>query len=179
MRFLGLSFALFLMGSMALAQAEGQINLPAPVLVIDPERVYVESEKGQALRAELDALFAEVQAENDRIVQDLVAEEQDLAARRPDMDPAAFREEAEAFDQKAQDIRRARDAKQADLNRQATEARAQFFDELRPIVGQILIERGGVTVLDSRSVYLVLRSADITDDAIAALDASADDAVEE
>ncbi len=153
----------------AVAQ-EAELTLPAPVLVIDPERVYAESQIGLQIRTELDALAAEVQAENDRIVQDLIAEEQDLAVRRPDMDPEVFRAEAEAFDQKAQDIRRARDAKERDLQRQVADARTQFFADLRPIVGQILIDRGGVAVMDSRSVYLVLRSADITDDAIAALD---------
>lgn len=165
--------ALFMALTLALSASaqEGPLNTPAPVLVIDPERVYGESARGIAIRQELDAAAAAVQAENDRIVRDLIAEEQDLAARRPDMDPAVFRAEAEAFDQKAQDIRRARDAKERDLTREANEARAKFFDELRPIVGQLLIDRGGVAVLDSRSVYLVLRSADVTLDVIEVLNA--------
>ncbi len=154
----------------AVAQ-EAEVSIPAPVLVIDPERVYAESRRGQSVRSELDAAAAALQNENDRIVNDLIAEEQDLAARRPNMDPAAFREEADSFDEKAQDIRRARDAKERELTRIATEARAQFFAELRPIVGQLLIDKGGVAVLDSRSVYLVLRSADVTEDVIERLDA--------
>ena len=159
------------LSSVPAAAQEAEFSIPAPVLVIDPERVYAESVRGQAVRAELDAAALAVQTENDRIVNDLIAEEQDLAARRPDMDPAEFRAEADAFDQKAQDIRRARDAKERDLTRIATEARGQFFEDLRPIVGQLLIDKGGVAVLDSRSVYLVLRSADVTEDVIERLDA--------
>ena len=65
----------------AVSAQDADVTVRPQVLVIDPERVYAESERGQAIRAELDAIAAEVQAENDRIVQDLIAEEQDLAAQ--------------------------------------------------------------------------------------------------
>ena len=170
MRFLAAIAVAFLLWGPVSAQ-DTEVKLPIPVLIIDTQRVYLASERGQRIQAEIEALAADLQAVNEQIVRDLVAEEQDLAVRRPDMDPAAFRAEAEAFDEKAQDIRQARDAKEGDLQRQATEARNQFFEDLRPIIENILLERGGVVVLDSRSVYIGLSAADITNDAIAAVDA--------
>jgi len=171
MRFLAAIAVVCLLAGPLFAQ-DAEVKLPIPVLIIDTQRVFLASERGQQIQTEIETLAAELQTVNNRIVADLIAEEKDLAARRPDMDPATFRAEAEAFDQKAQDIRRARDAKEGDLQRQATLARNQFFDELRPIIQQILLDRGGVVVLDSRSVYIGLSAADITDAAIAAVDAA-------
>lgn len=171
--------ALVLLGTTPVQAQDAEINLPLPVLVIDPERVFSESKKGQAIRSALDAEAVDLQQENNQIVEDLIAEEQDLAVRRPDMDPEVFRAEAEAFNDKAQEIRQARDAKERDLARRLSEARTEFFEDMRPVVGEVLIARGGAAVMDSRSVYLVLRSADITDEVIAAIDALPADTAEQ
>ncbi len=153
----------------ALAQ-EAQVTVAPPVLILDSERLWAESEYGKSLRDALDARTLALKTENDRIVADLTAEEQDLTERRPDMDPDAFRAEAEAFDAKVQDIRAARDAKEAELERDSAAARVQFFDEVRPLVGRLMVERGALTVIDSRSIVVGVRAADITDAAIAWID---------
>jgi len=143
---------------------------PEGIFVINADRLFAESAIGQSIREDFQARRLELQAENERIIAELVAEEQDLAARRPDMDIEEFRLEAEAFDQKAIEIRAARDAKERSISEAAEAAQARFNEQVREVAGQVMIERGGKVILDSRSVYLALRSIDITDAVIARLD---------
>lgn len=143
-----------------------------PVLVVNLDRLYAESKTGEDIRAALDALEREAQLENDKLVAELIAEEQDLARRRPDMEVADFRAEAAAFDAKAQRIRAERDAKEREIAQARTDAVIQFRDQARGIVGQVMLERNGIVVLDSRTVFIALSAVDITLDVIARLDAN-------
>ena len=144
---------------------------PAAVLLIDTERLFLESAYGQQLRAAIEAEAEALNAENERIVAELTAEERRLTERRPTMEPEAFRAEAAAFDARVQDIRRERDARESALQLARSNASTQFFERVRPIVGQLMIERGASTVIDSRSVFVTVRSVDITQAAVARIDA--------
>jgi len=142
-----------------------------PVLIVDSERLFVETLYGQRLSSELAAQATALQAENDRIVESLTLEERSLTVRRPEMDPQEFRAEAEAFDRKVQDVRRVRDAKNVELQVANAEARSRFEQRVQGIVAGIMIERGAVLVLEQRNVVLSVRAANITDDAIVRIDA--------
>jgi len=124
------------------------------------------------LLKKIDEKIIQLNVENERIIADLEAEEQDLAIRRPNMDVADFRAEATAFDAKVQEIRQAVDEKEAELTRAQATARVMFYDQARPIVGQLMVARGAAAVLDSRTSFVWLDSIDITNDAIAAIDAA-------
>jgi len=141
------------------------------VLIVDSDRLFLETLYGKRLSAELAAQAAALQAENDRIVESLTLEERSLTIRRPEMTPEAFRAEAEAFDSKVQDVRRVRDAKNVDLQVATAEARARFEQRVQGIVANIMLERGAVLVLEQRNVVLSVRAANITDDAIVRIDA--------
>lgn len=143
---------------------------PPAVLVLDIARVFTESVYAQGLREEVEETARALNAENERIVAELVQEEQSLTERRPSMTPEAFRAEADAFDAKAQEIRSARDAKEVELEQARINVRVRFTEEIRPIVGQMMVERGASAVLDSRTVFVTVRSSDITDIAIARID---------
>ena len=147
----------------------------SPVLVIEGDRLFVETAYGRSLAAEIEAQAAEWQQENERIVAELVSEERSLAEQRPDMDPDAFRAAAEAFDTKVQEVRRERDAKTVELQQLGAEARALFEENVRGIIAAIMIERGGQVVLDQRSVVLSIRAVNITDTVIARIDAELGD----
>jgi Skp family chaperone for outer membrane proteins len=164
--------ALMMTALPAAAQDVQPVPTPSAVIVVDSERLFIESAYGKKLRADIDAQAAAVNVENERIVADLTTEERSLTVRRPTMTPEAFREEAAAFDTKVQEIRRARDAKEAELQQARSDARVTFYEQARPIVGQLMIERGAVAVLDSRSVFVVVRSVDVTAEAIAKIDAA-------
>ena len=148
------------------------------VLLIDSDRLYLESDYGRRVAAELEAQAAEIQAENDRIVETLTQEERSLTLRRPQMTPEAFRAESEAFDQKVQEVRRVRDAKNLEFQRINAEARASFEERIQSILANIMLERGAVLVMDQRSVVLSIRSANITDLAIERVNAELGDGTE-
>ena len=158
---------------LALPGAAQQVS--PQVLILDSERLFVETLYGRKIAADLAAQAAELQAENDRIVEQLTEEERSLTLRRPEMTPEAFRIAAEAFDAKVQDVRRVRDAKNLELQQSSAEGRAQFEERIRGIVGNIMLERGAALVLEQRTVILSIRAANITDDAIARIDATLGD----
>ncbi len=148
------------------------------VLLIDSDRLYLESDYGRRVASDLEAQAAEIQAENDRIVETLTQEERSLTLRRPEMTPEAFRAESEAFDQKVQEVRRVRDAKNLEFQRINAEARATFEGRIQNILANIMLERGAVLVMEQRNVVLSIRAANITDEAIARVNAELGDGTE-
>lgn len=158
--------------------AAAQEQAAPQVLIIDSDRLYFETLYGRKLAADLAAEVTEVQLENDRIVATLTEEESSLTLRRPDMTPEQFRAEADAFDEKVQDVRRARDAKNVELQAASAEARAVFEERVQGIVANVMLERGATMVLEQRNVVLSVRSANITDDVIVRVDAVLGDGTE-
>ncbi|RYH03420.1 OmpH family outer membrane protein [Salipiger sp. IMCC34102] len=141
-----------------------------PILIVDYDRLYQDSAFADTIRDQLDRDAEALKAENDRIVAALTEEERSLTLRRPSMTAEAFREEATAFDTKVQAIRRARDAKEVELQQARVAAREGFYTSVRDVIGQLMLERGASVILDRRSVFLALAASDITDEAIARID---------
>lgn len=172
MRHLSKAFALWL-ALLSAGSSWAQDNAAPPnsqdVLVVNLEALYANSDLGRQITAQLDDLARAAQLENDEIRSQLESEERDLTVRRSEMDAEAFREAAEAFDQKVQIIRAQRDAKEREITQQRQNAQAQFNAQVREIIGQVMLERGGAVVLDGRSVYLARSSVDITSDVISRL----------
>jgi len=83
------------------------------------------------------------------------------------MEPAAFREAARAFNDRAQEVRRVREAENAKLLQLRDDARAQFLERIQPIVLALMLERGAVVTMDRRAVYLAIGSSNATADAVA------------
>lgn len=160
---------------LALAVAAPAQESSPQVLIIDSDRLYAETLYGRRLEAELAAEISEVQEENDRIAETLREEELSLTERRPDMEPEAFREEARAFDDKVQEVRRSRDAKAAELQAKRAAARSRFEEQVQGIVANVMLERSAVMVMEQRNVVLSVRSVNITDDVIVRIDAQLGD----
>lgn len=167
---LALAVLLALAGAGA-AQDDGQAILRSPLLTVDQDRLFADSGRGQALLSEIEAASAALAAENRQIEAALAAEERALTDARPTLDPAAFRAKAAAFDEKVVAIRAAQDEKARALVRQRETAQKSFYSEVLPILTEIARERGAVAVLESRSVILSADQIDITDTAIARIDA--------
>lgn len=145
------------------------------ILVFDMNRIFFETLYGRRITADLNQTALAIQAENDQIVATLTEEERSLTERRPTMTPQDFRAEADAFDEKVQEVRRARDAKNAELQTETTQQRAAFEDRVQGIIANVMIERGAVIVLEQRSVVMSVRAANITDDVIVRVDAELGD----
>jgi Skp family chaperone for outer membrane proteins len=176
-----LALALLLPGTMLSAQDEtnglpltgGDFPVAAadtPILTVDLERLFQQTVFGQAVVEDYNAERRALAAENREIAEALRTEELDLAERRPDMDPAVFREEAQAFDEKAQGIRRAQDSKEAAIEDELARAQDEFVQVVQPVLGEILVDRGASVILHQQSVLLSLDRIDVTDEAIARVD---------
>lgn len=143
----------------------------APVLMVDRNRLFAESAFGRAAEARYQAESQALIAENLRLEQALEAEERDLTDRRATLEAEAFQQLAADFDAKAEDIRTAQDAKSRAITAKREEDRQRFLQAAVPILGDILREAGAVAIFDKDMVILSLRGVDITDEAIAMIDA--------
>lgn len=171
-----LGLALVVPGLTEGAQAQGQqATVRSPVLTIDSERMFNQSKFGQRVLADVQAQTEALAAENRRIEGELTDEEKSLTARRPGMTPEAFRTEANAFDTKVQGIRQAQDAKERALQQTISDGRDAFLTAARPVLGRLMLDRGAVVVLERRSIFLSVGVIDITDEAVAAIDAQVGD----
>ena len=179
MKAMGLALALAAFAGSAVAQDSappvqmGQVQ--SAILTLDTERLFSESAFGLRIAAELQAETDTLRDENRRIEAALTAEEQSLTERRPTMTPEAFRAEADAFDERVQGIRTAQDAKERALQNGVTDGRDQFLAVAAPVLGQMMRDAGAAVILDRRTVFLALSAVDITDEAIAAIDAAIGD----
>lgn len=158
-------------GLAGLAGAQEVPGFRTPILTIDAERLYAQSLFGQRVEGEIIAAEQELATENRRIEEALTAEERGLTERRATMEPEAFRELAEEFDARVQDIRAAQDAKERALGRLRGDGQRAFLQAATPILGEIMRERGATVILERRSVFGSLDAIDVTDLAVARADA--------
>ena len=174
-----LAGALSLMGAGAPAQDAGGFALGRAaderpgVLVIDRETVLRRSRVGQTRLAAIAEDEAALAAENREIEARLTAEEADLAARRPEMEPDLFRAEAEDFDRRVTEIRRTQDGKTRALVERRDALADGFWQEVLPVLGAIMTERGAGVILDRGDVFLTASEVDVTVELVARLDALA------
>ncbi|NKX46001.1 OmpH family outer membrane protein [Roseicyclus persicicus] len=144
----------------------------AAIVVLNQERLLSQSLYGQRIQREVEAAGAALAAENRRIEAQLTEEELTLTERRGTMTAEAFRPLAEEFDTRVEGIRAAQEAKSRALQAQAEAAQARFFELAFPVLIEILRARGASVVLDNRMVLLSAEGTDITDLAIARVDAA-------
>lgn len=142
-----------------------------PLLTVDQERLFAESAFGKSAQKALEDESRALATENRRIENELVDEERSLTELRRTLPADDFRKRAQAFDQKVVRIRQEQDAKSRDLGRRTDEDRKRLAKAVGPILLQLVGERGAVAVLDIRAVLVASSQIDITDEAIARLDA--------
>jgi len=146
-------------------------DAPSPVVTVTQDRLFSGTLYGQAVQARADAASQALQAENRRIEAELAAEEKALTERRATVPPAEFRPLADAFDTKVEGIRAAQEAKARDLIRRNEDEKKRFFDTAIPVLAQLMTEMGAVAILDKAAIVLSFDRIDITDQAIARIDA--------
>ena len=105
----------------------------------------------------------------------MTAEEQRLTDLRAHADNAEFREMADAFDARVQDLRQQQDAKARALATRDDAARRSFFSAAQPVLAEILREAGAALILERANVLLSANAIDITDLAIARVNAQIGD----
>ncbi|MBW7922472.1 MAG: OmpH family outer membrane protein [Rubellimicrobium sp.] len=155
----------------------GQVQ--SAVLTVDTDRLFSESLFGRRVADETRTATEALAAENRTIEAQLTVEEQGLTDRRPGMTPDAFRAEADAFDARVQAIRAEQDTKERALQDRLNAGRDAFLSAAAPVLGDLMAGAGASVILDRRSVFLALGAIDITDQAIAAIDAAIGDGATE
>ncbi|SNX67671.1 periplasmic chaperone for outer membrane proteins Skp [Cereibacter ovatus] len=154
----------------AAAQSVPQ-QAPAAVAVIDQNRLIADSALGREIEARLQAASRTLVAENRQIEAALEEEERQLTARRASLPQAEFQTLAAEFDARVEAIREAQELKSRSLARQHDEERQRLLQRAVPILAQLMKDRGAAVLLDRGAIVLSLEGADLTDAAIAALDA--------
>ncbi len=161
------------------AQSDAAPGATSPVVIVDQERLFDDSLFGQRVLAEIDTRSEELAAENRRIETMLITEERALTEQRRTMPREAFRRRAEEFDARVTKLRSEQVEKLRVVSRMRDDARQEFYGRIGPILQSVLAEREALVLLDRRAVLSAVEAADITDIAIARIDAEIGDGVEE
>lgn len=177
------AMALVLIGSgsaAGLAQEAAQAPAPpAEILLLDQDRLFADSAYGRAIAAVIDQLGRDLSAQNRAIEAELMEEEQALTDARPTLSIEEFRAQATAFDARVVEIRSAQDAKNRALGTYAEAARQRFLDIVGPILVDLVEVSGANLLMDRRAVIFMSDDVDITDRAIAAIDAAIADRLDD
>lgn len=144
-------------------------SVVSAILTIDSERVFRESAFGERVAREVEQRSNDLAAENRRIEAALEAEERELTEMRATMEPEAFRERANLFDEKVQQTRQAQAAKGRALNELLDKEREVFLNAAAPVLEQLMRDAGAVVIMERRSVFVSASAIEITNDAIALL----------
>ncbi|THD84473.1 OmpH family outer membrane protein [Aliigemmobacter aestuarii] len=170
-----------LSASPVLAQDASSLPLSQPlpeapqVLLLSQDRLFSGTLYGKAVQARIEEASRGLQAENRRIEADLEAEERALTEQRKTLPPDEFRTLAEAFDAKVEGIRAAQEAKARSITQDRETERQRFFETAVPILAELMAEQGAVAIIDKNAVILSFDRIDITDTAIARIDAKLGD----
>ncbi len=156
--------------------AAQQLGVPqSSVVTLSSERLFAESAFGQRVLREIEAEGVLLGEENERIVAELSREEKVLTEQRATMTAEEFRPLADAFDEKVQSHREGQRAKLDVLARRSEEARQMFLELARPVLIDLLRESGASIIIERSSVFLSSDRTDITDAAIARINAAIGD----
>lgn len=145
------------------------------VLVLDVDQAYISSDWGDRAQRDIEAAARDIEAENARMEGQLESEEQALAAERDGLTPAEFRARAEAFDTRAQNIRRERRQAAIDLGSRAQADRNAFVEASLPLIAGIMQDRMAGIVLDRRQVLVAVNAVDITEALVERMNAEVGD----
>ncbi len=157
------------------AYAQEIASVQTPVLVMDWERLFADTRVQQRVMGRVAKQRTELANENRQIQELLVAEEMELAERRPTLDTDGFQNLADAFDKKVRRIRADQDAKERELqNRIVTEWRSFRREIEESLIIEIMRERGAQLVLDRNLAIIFSTKIDVTEEAIARVGALLD-----
>lgn len=157
------------------AQALDGDMVQSEILTLDPDRLFADTMVGKRLTTQYEAERDRLIADNRELEAELRAEEQALTDARKGMTPKEFRAEADAFDDKVRSIRQENERKARDLERGREIAPLSLMRMAEPILVELMRETGGKIILDNRQVLLRADTIDITDLAVARVDASIGD----
>ncbi len=159
----------FALSAPARAQFAFPTVFPKPVLLLDQDRLFAETDLGKALDAEILAKREALIKENRAIELAFETEERRLTDQRAKMSAEEFRVVSDEFDSRVQAAREAQLNKDLALQSEADQNRRRFFEISAPVLSRLMQKYSASAILDRRSVLLFDKNMDITDEAIALL----------
>ena len=139
------------------------------LLTVDMTRLLRSSEFGKNIIVANNIARKKLQSENEELEKKLLLEEKELSELRKTLSIEEFRPKALEFDKRVSIIRAEQGKKEEFLNKKVRKEESDFFKRIYPLLYEILIERGGLILVDQRNIILWDNSVDITDDAIQAI----------
>ena len=139
------------------------------LLTVDMTKLLRSSEFGKNIIAANNIARKKLQSENEELEKKLLLEEKELSELRKTLSVEEFRPKALEFDKRVSIIRAEQGKKEEILNKKVRKEETDFFKRIYPLLYEILIERGGLILVDQRNIILWDNSVDITDDAIQAI----------
>jgi Skp family chaperone for outer membrane proteins len=157
------------------ATAAGAAPPPAvvPKIVVFDERALMQfSKAGQDIQRQVQGFAKQLQNEKDSTEKSLQAESQQLQQQVAILAPDVRQKRIEAFQKKAAGAQAALQRKAQQVDGGMQQAQRQISNELRPILQQIMKERGANMVVLKQTILLAdNNSFDITGDVITRLNA--------
>lgn len=147
-----------------------------PFLYINQERILTGSERGRALLAEEEQARDALRAEARGIESDFEAEERQLTEQRPTLSAEEFRAKSNDFDARVVKARADQDARAATLAQEFDQRRRAFYAAVAPILVGVMERAGALAIFDENTVLIADQSLNVTDEVIAAIDATQPDA---
>lgn len=144
---------------------------PPAIRTVNQSQLYAESRFAARVLGQLEAHAAAVRTDNMRLQAALEAEEQALTARRAELTPEAFRPLALAFDEKVVRLREDQLRHQRALEAWEEAELRRFFEAARPVLLDLMAQEDAAVLLDERSVVLARPELDLTEAAVARIDA--------
>ncbi len=158
-----------LMSAMFFTSAFAQTG--GKVVIVDFTRVQEESLVGQNVISQLTQYGNAVQARKEALENQLNLEGTDLEGQESILPPDAFNQKVEAFQRKARLADTELQQYRQTMVRAEQNAKLEITNNLKPIVNQIMNEKGADLVLDKNLVYMAGSGFDVTDLVVARLDA--------
>ncbi|PZO66004.1 MAG: molecular chaperone Skp [Paracoccus denitrificans] len=164
-------------------QQSATIPMPSPndpavqqaIVTVDQEALFLRSKWGLRVQQELGSRSRTVAADNERIFNELSAEESALTDLRRTLSAEDFRKRAQAFDARVTSVRTEREIAARELTTLADAERQAFFRIVAPLIGQEMRGRGALVALDPRTILFSSESIDVTAQVISMVDAQAGD----
>lgn len=159
------------LGTAALAGGPALAQQAPEVVVVSRERILREAEAAHRLRAAEDEMTARLQSQIDETKVRFASEEEELARLRAELPASEFETRIADFDQRVRQVRRVAQERAAALQKGFQDARAAIVAALPALIERLRVEAGARLVVNADQVLAADPSADLTDRAIALLDA--------
>ena len=153
-----------------MASAQAAAPAVSQFVTLNQDRLFLGSAYGQRVLAQLEEERRLLVEESRRQEQALEAEELALTEARKTLSAVEFRAKADAFDAKVVTLRAEAEAAEARFAQMQEAERLQFFEQVGPVLWQLVYDLGAVAILDHSVVLLTTRNIDITNLAIARVD---------